>query len=239
MTDPMGESALAGRMLIVNGDDFGRTAGINKGIIRAHEEGILTSASLMVRWPDAEQAAAYCRESASLSLGIHLDLGEWAYVDGSWEPLYHVVDQDDPDAVRREVRAQIDAFCDLVGRSPTHLDSHQHVHLQEPVRSAVLDEGQRLERPVRLCTGGIAYCGDFYGQSGTGEPWPEGITREALIRIIEGLGPGVTELGCHPGQDDDFDSVYRVERTHELRVLCHPDVRAALAREGVRLTSFE
>jgi predicted glycoside hydrolase/deacetylase ChbG (UPF0249 family) len=37
------------RILIVNGDDFGRTAGVNRGIIEAHQRGVLTSASLMVR----------------------------------------------------------------------------------------------------------------------------------------------------------------------------------------------
>jgi YdjC-like protein len=48
----------AARYLIVNADDFGQSSGVNRGIIEAHEKGILTSASLMVRWPATEEAAA-------------------------------------------------------------------------------------------------------------------------------------------------------------------------------------
>ena len=47
----------ATRFLIVNADDFGQSSGINRGIITAHEKGIVTSASLMVRWPAAVEAA--------------------------------------------------------------------------------------------------------------------------------------------------------------------------------------
>ena len=239
MTESPVPGAHTERVLIVNGDDFGRTAGINSGIIRAHEHGILTSASLMVRWPAAADAAARGRRLPTLSVGLHLDLGEWAYRDGAWQAVYEVVDTDDAAAVREEVREQLDAFGDLVGRPPTHLDSHQHVHLREPVRTILLGEAERLMVPVRACTPGIRHCGDFYGQSGAGEPWPEGITVDAFLRIIDALGPGVTELGCHPGEDDDFDSVYRVERSQELRVLCDPEVRNALGRANVRLAPFE
>jgi predicted glycoside hydrolase/deacetylase ChbG (UPF0249 family) len=64
------------RTLIVNADDFGLTSGVNAGIARAHEEGILTSASLMVRWPAAAEAAAYAARTPGLSVGLHVDLGE-------------------------------------------------------------------------------------------------------------------------------------------------------------------
>ena len=226
------------RVLIVNGDDFGRTPGINSGVIRAYDDGILTSASLMVRWPAAVGATAYCRTRPDLSLGLHLDLGEWVFREGVWQSQYQVVESSDPNAVRDEVRAQLDAFRRLVGRDPSHLDSHQHVHLQEPVRSVLLEAARSLQVPTRACSPHVRYCGDFYGQTGTGEPWPEGITVDAFLRMVKGLGPGITELSCHPGQDDDFDSVYCVERARELRVLCDPDVRRALDEAGVRLVPF-
>jgi predicted glycoside hydrolase/deacetylase ChbG (UPF0249 family) len=235
--DPPG-SATAERVLIVNGDDFGRTPGINSGVIRSHEDGILTSASLMVRWPAARDAAAYCRNRRTLSLGLHLDLGEWIFRGGRWQRLYQVVDTDDPDAVQAEVRSQLKTFRHLVGRDPSHLDSHQHVHLQEPVRTIVLEVARSLEVPTRACGPGPRYCGEFYGQTGRGEPWPEGITVDALVQIIIELASGVTELSCHPGEGDDFDSVYCVERTQEVQVLCHPDVGRALAEAEVRLAPF-
>jgi len=54
----------ANKYLIVNADDFGQSTGINRGIIEAHERGVVTSASLMVRWPAAIDAAQYAREHA-------------------------------------------------------------------------------------------------------------------------------------------------------------------------------
>ncbi|MGY1703991.1 carbohydrate deacetylase [Geodermatophilus sp. SYSU D00697] len=236
MTVPTGGSTE--RLLIVNGDDFGRTPGINRGIRRAHEHGILTSASLMVRWPAAVQAAAYARERPALSVGLHLDLGEWVHRDGYWEPVYTVALVEDAEAVAAEVTAQLQTFRRLVGRDPTHVDSHQHVHLREPVRSVLLETVHPLGVPTRACTPMVDHCGDFHGQTGTGEPWPEGITVDALLRILATLPPGFTELGCHPGEDDDFDSPYRTERSSEVSVLCDPRVRAALDQHLVRLTTF-
>ena len=49
------------KYLIVNADDFGLSPGANRGIMGAHEHGIVTSASLMVRWPVAAEAAAYLK----------------------------------------------------------------------------------------------------------------------------------------------------------------------------------
>jgi predicted glycoside hydrolase/deacetylase ChbG (UPF0249 family) len=227
------------RRLIVNGDDFGRTPGINRGVRRAYERGILTSASLMVRWPAAAEAADYAREQPAMSLGLHLDLCEWVYRSGSWEAVYTVVPTEDAEAVAAEVAGQVAAFHRLVGRLPTHVDSHQHVHLGEPVRSVLLDAVAPLGIPTRACSPAVRHCGDFHGQSGKGEPWPDGITVDALLGIVAALPAGVTELGCHPGEDDDFENPYRIERTTELTVLCDPRVRAALTEHSVRLTTFQ
>jgi predicted glycoside hydrolase/deacetylase ChbG (UPF0249 family) len=67
----------AAKYLIVNADDFGQSPGINRGIIEAHEQGIVTSASLMTRWLAAGEAALYAKQFPKLSVGLHLDLGEW------------------------------------------------------------------------------------------------------------------------------------------------------------------
>jgi predicted glycoside hydrolase/deacetylase ChbG (UPF0249 family) len=228
----------AQKYLIVNADDFGQGPGVNRGIIAAHERGIVTSASLMVRWPAAAEAAAYARGHPRLAVGLHLDLGEWACRDGAWAPLYEVVPQDDPAAVAGEVARQLDAFRRLVGRDPTHLDSHQHAHMQEPVKALMIDLAGRLGVPLRGCSAGIAYCGGFYGQTADGTPWPEILTPAGLIRILTELPPGVTELGCHPGEADDLDTMYRGERAREVEVLCSAEVRAALTGMGIELCSF-
>src|SRR5258707_3772776 len=59
------------RYLIVNADDLGADDGINRGIIEAHERGIVTSASLMVNMPSAPSAVRTSREHPALSLGLH------------------------------------------------------------------------------------------------------------------------------------------------------------------------
>lgn len=226
------------RRLIVNADDLGMSDGINRGILEAHRRGIVTSASLMVRWPAAADAVARCRDDASLSLGLHLDLGEWTCRAGEWVRLYEVVSTDDAPAVRAEVMQQLDRFRQLTGRNPTHLDSHQHVHRDEPVRSIVAELGARLAVPVRHLSPHVRYCGAFYGQADRGEAYPEAITAAALARTIATLSPGVTELACHPGHAGDLETMYRDERSTEIDSLCDPAVRRAIEAAGVELCSF-
>jgi predicted glycoside hydrolase/deacetylase ChbG (UPF0249 family) len=228
----------ANKYLIVNADDFGQSPGVNRGIIAAHERGVVTSASLMVRWPAAAEAAAYARAHPRLAVGLHLDLGEWACRDGTWAPLYEVVPQDDAAAVAGEVARQLDAFRRLVGRDPTHLDSHQHAHLKEPAKGLTTELARRLGVPLRGLDPVIRYCGGFYGQTGDGTPLPEILSPEGLVRILAELPPGVTELGCHPGEAGDLDTMYRDERAREVEVLCGERVRAALAEMGIELCSF-
>ena len=226
------------RALIVNADDFGLSEGVNRGIIEALEHGMLTSASLMVRQPAAQAAANYARKGSLPSLGLHLDLGEWVYRNQAWEPLYSVVDTEDSMAVAGEIDRQLAAFRDLVGKDPTHLDSHQHVHRNDPVRSLMLECSRRLSVPLRECCPAIRYCGDFYGQTGEGEPLPEVLSVDGLEAILASLPEGITELGCHPGYGQGLATCYREERALEVQVLCAPESRAALKACGIQLCSF-
>jgi predicted glycoside hydrolase/deacetylase ChbG (UPF0249 family) len=229
---------LALRYLIVNADDFGLSPGVNEGIAAAHEHGILTSASLMVRWPAATEACAYAQRHPSLSVGLHLDLGEWTFKDGSWEPAYHVVPLEDSEAVAQEITRQLHCFHDLMGRPPTHLDSHQHVHQAEPVRSLLLQAAREQKIVLRNINQAVRYCGEFYGQSHKGYAYPEGITVASLICVLKNLPRGVTELGCHPAKRADMDGMYGHERIIECETLCHPDIRATLTAEAISLCSF-
>ena len=227
----------AARRLVVNADDFGRSAAINRGVLRAHSEGIVTSASLMVRYPDAAGAAAAARGLPRLGLGLHLDLGEWEYRDGEWRSVYDVADTDDRDAVEAELARQLAEFERLVGAPPTHIDSHQHVHRDEPVRAAVQRAAASLGVRVRHAPG-VRYCGAFYGQGRRGEALPSLISADALAALVADVGEGVTELACHPADGVDFESSYGPERVVELRALCDPGVLAAVRAAGVELCSF-
>jgi predicted glycoside hydrolase/deacetylase ChbG (UPF0249 family) len=168
------------RILIVNADDFGRSHGINLGVIKAHDEGILTSASLTVRWPAAREAARFARSRPGLSLGLHVDLGEWVFEEGAWRCCYEVVPLDSVDDITTETLRQLEAFRDLVGRDPSHLDSHQHVHVTTQAVSSVLGElADKLDIPLRGANG-VNYCGNFYGQTARGQALHENITVQAL-----------------------------------------------------------
>jgi predicted glycoside hydrolase/deacetylase ChbG (UPF0249 family) len=228
------------KQLIVNADDFGLTSGVNAGIVQAFEQGIVRSTSLMVRQPAAEAAAQYARAHPALGVGLHLDLWESVHEGDDWRRLYQHC-ADDPVAIAAELRAQLARFIALVGRPPDHLNSHQHVHRREPVASVVralaAESGLPLRDDVR-----VGYVGSFYGQDDRGRPWPQCITVDHLLTLIDALPEGWTEFGCHPGivgADESLGgTMYRVERNDEVRALCDPRVRERLARGDVQLARW-
>ena len=217
------------RYLIVNGDDFGASRGVNRGILEAHDRGILTSASLMVDMPGAQEAAILAREAPELCVGLHLDL-----CDKGRDP----VDLQDQDACRAELARQLTSFQELLGRLPTHLDSHHNVHRRPGLRPLFLDLARRHALPLREHSP-ARYFSSFYGRWG-GETHLEQVSIDALSRMLrDEIGDGVTELGCHPGYvDPELHSDYSVEREAELRTLCDPAAREILAELGFRLIGF-
>ena len=60
--------------LIFNGDDFGASTGVNRGIIDCHEHGVLTSTSLMVTGKAVAEAVALSRDYPKLAIGLHWDV---------------------------------------------------------------------------------------------------------------------------------------------------------------------
>jgi len=226
------------RSLIVNADDLGMSAGVNRGIFEAHRHGVVTSASLLVDWPAAAEAAVECEKYPRLGLGLHVDLGEWSYGDGGWYPLYEKVPLNDEAELRREVVRQMARFRDLTGEKPTHLDSHQHVHRDEPLRSILAAMAKELSIPLRHYTSEVNYCGEFYGQTGKGEPYPVAIRAQFLIGVLSNLPPGITELSCHPGYGDGLQTMYQHERQQEIQVLCDPAVRMAIDQMQIELCCF-
>jgi predicted glycoside hydrolase/deacetylase ChbG (UPF0249 family) len=171
------------KRLIVNADDFGLSISVNDGIVRAHTDGIVTSTSLMVRQPAAEAAAAAARTLPGLSVGLHVDIAEWERHGDAWRTLYEWAAPDDPEAVRTEVQAQLERFERLLGRMPTHLDSHQHLHRSEPLRSTLL----AIASTQRWCWSGST-------TSGGPAPSPERIQLPGCRIAEEGLEPPTRRL---------------------------------------------
>ena len=226
------------RRLIVNADDFGQSRGVNAGVIRGHDEGLVTSASLMVRWPAAAHAAEAALWRRELSVGLHIDLGEWQLVCGEWIPVYEIVPLDDADAVRAEIGRQLEAFRQLLGHDPSHLDSHQHVHRLEPVRFVLGELARELEVPLRHFAPHVRYCGDFYGHDELGAIRAHVLCAEHLVKILAALPQGVTELACHPAAVADLPTMYSHERLAELEVLCDERVKQSIQSLRIELCSF-
>jgi predicted glycoside hydrolase/deacetylase ChbG (UPF0249 family) len=218
------------KRLIVNADDFGAGRGINRGVVEAHRDGILTSASLMVEMPGSEEAARLAAELPRLSVGLHAALT----AEGG-KPL---VDFDDGERCRAELRRQLRRFAQLTGGPPAHLDSHHHAHRDPRLLPCFLELAGELRIPLREHSP-ARHLPDFHGQWGDGETHPESIGPANLLRILAGIGPGVSELGCHPGYvADDFRSSYAGERETELRTLCDPAIGRAIEDLGIELIDF-
>jgi predicted glycoside hydrolase/deacetylase ChbG (UPF0249 family) len=226
------------RYLIVNADDFGYSRSVNRGVIEAHERGIVTSASLMVDRPGAVEAAEYAREHAQLGVGLHVELDAWRVARIPRKGAVRSAA-----ALERRVSAQtadqLERFRSLVGRDPSHLDSHHHRHVWDGVRPVLERLARALGVPLRRCDARVRFCGAFYGHDGNGQPDPDAITPQALVALLEGLEPGVTELCCHAGYADELDDWYRIEREQEVRTLCDAAVRESVARLEIELCTFE
>jgi predicted glycoside hydrolase/deacetylase ChbG (UPF0249 family) len=216
--------------LIVTADDFGASPGINRGIVEAHHNGIVTSTSCMVEMPATTHAAALAGESPQLSIGLHAVLT----TEGG-QPL---IDFSNSRACCTRLREQFSRFTDLFGHLPTHLDGHHHVHRDDKLRPLFTELAQTYELPLREHSP-ARYFGGFYGQWND-ETHLEQASPDSLLRMLMAeLGSGITELSCHPGYiDPEFISPYSNERETELRTLCHPSIRAFLDGAGVRLIGF-
>ncbi len=209
------------RYLIVNGDDLGMSSGVNSGILAAHRDGILTSTSFMVDRPASEEGARLAGDAPELSVGLHLELDGAAVSDP-----------------RRAMEDQLARFEQLLGRPPTHADSHHDAHGDAQVLRHVREAARQLDIPVRGHSP-VQRLTKFYGQWG-GETHLEQVSVESLLGMLKNeVGEGVTELICHPGYiDGTLESSYAREREAEIATLCDPRVRELLRHEGIRLIGF-
>jgi predicted glycoside hydrolase/deacetylase ChbG (UPF0249 family) len=218
------------KYLIINADDFGASDGINRGIVECHARGVVNSTSLMVTGRCAREAAAMSRDHPRLSVGLHWDvLGEDERTfDLSNEP-----------AVRAEFQRQLDEFYRLMGKAPTHVDSHRHVHSDPALMPLFAELVAPLGVPLRG-DGRVGFVGGFYAQ------WEWRVTNLDYVGVPflekllhEEVPVGWTELSCHPGYvSPDFSSAYFAEREEEVRTLTDPRILRTIHDLGICLVSY-
>jgi len=149
------------RRLIVNADDFGRSHSINEAVIRAHREGILTTASLMVNEPACGEAVKLAKENPKLGVGLHLTLlmGRSALtpekipglVNARGEFSNYPIDVGvgyffKPglrEQLRAEIHAQFEKFR-ATGLPLDHVNGHLHLHLHPTVLRILIEDAEKL-----------------------------------------------------------------------------------------------
>jgi hopanoid biosynthesis associated protein HpnK len=153
------------RKVIINADDFGLCRGVNEAVAKAHTEGVLTSSTIMVNMPCADQAVELAKSLPNLGVGVHLNLTEGCPVSENIQvkPLC------DPQrglafgaerlcflslfskkvrvAIKTELSAQVEWLMNN-GIKPTHLDSHKHIHTFPSIFPIVLELARRFDIPA-------------------------------------------------------------------------------------------
>jgi len=185
------------RLLIINADDFGLCESVNKGIIEAHTNGVLTSTTIMTNMPHAGQAVEMAKKIPSLGLGVHLNLtagkplcrdttvklildsqGYFALSPGKLA-LASLINGKVRTAIETELALQIQWLIDI-GIKPTHLDSHKHIHCFPSIFPIVCRLAKRFSVPA------IRYA--FEPKQVSRLPWPltdrESRKRAAILRTI-------------------------------------------------------
>jgi predicted glycoside hydrolase/deacetylase ChbG (UPF0249 family) len=151
---------------IVNADDFGASSQINRAIVRAFAEGLISSTSIMANMPGFSEACALAHQHGFVRrIGLHLNLtaGEpmttgiaacprFCDARGRWLPRRRIfrVTTTEASALEAEIAAQITS-CERLGIHLGHLDSHHHMHVQYGLARIVIRSAQRNGiRAVRL-----------------------------------------------------------------------------------------
>ena len=140
---------------------------------------------------------------------------------------------------RKKFIGNLNLFYELMGRNPTHIDSHQHVHQRESIIPIVSEIADRLNITLRGESQKVNYCGSFYGQSNDGSTFRDAISVANLKKIISKLPEGITELACHPGLMNNLKTMYKIERSIEVKTLCNKSVKEKITNLKIKLCSFK
>lgn len=200
------------KLLIVNADDFGYSYSINRGIIEAHIEGIVTSTSVMVDAIAASEASNLTKYS-DLTIGLHLELV-------------------DLNNVESELQRQIGKFVLIVGRMPDHIDTHKRHTTDEGIKVVLEEYAKSSKIPVRNF--GVNHIGSFGINSNDA-------SLEQLKKSIDEATNDCNELMTHCGYSDDYlreHSSYNDPREQELTSICDPTIKQYVAEKGLTLCSW-
>jgi hopanoid biosynthesis associated protein HpnK len=246
--------------VIINADDFGLSPGVNRGIVAAFLDGILTSTTMLVNLPSFDDAVALALSHPTLPVGIHLSL-LWGRPVSDPAVVPSLVERDGTfprsltvlvrryvlgtlnlEHVRTEFRAQIERFR-RTGLTPSHVDSHKHVHCLPGVLSALADVSS--EQGIRRAR--FPYEDGLAPSIGTVDVAPAGSTKSrmksAVVRFLSRGGRKTLDrrgirttdhfVGIQYMDRLDADTMRFILsnlRDGSTELMCHPGYDDGLAR---------
>lgn len=246
------------RRLVVNADDFGRSSSINQAVVRAHREGILTTASLMVNEAAFAEAVALANDNPGLGVGLHLALSPCPVAAG----FRYFFRRSLRPQLKAEIRAQLQRFLSS-GLKLDHVNSHHHLHMHPTVLPILMDCLRELRithlrltwepfwinarniagRRFRNWHHALIYsvlsrrARPAFRQNDIRHPefvfglmQNHSVDENYLQRLLPVLPAGDSELYAHPSLDD-----FR----HEFEALVSPRVRELVERLGIRLIRYQ
>jgi len=255
------------KRLIINADDFGFTSDVNAGIVHAHREGVLTSATLMANGNAFDDAVRLSRETPTLDIGCHLVLVQGRSLltgrplpEGPRDLLFMLARRQID--VYAELRAQMEAILSS-GIRPTHLDSHKHTHIVPGIFRQVVRLAREfsvpyvrlpLDETVPLARLPCAFAGRYYRRIASasavqmtdhflGFRLTGSLDERTFAAALQSVREGATELMCHPGylgpELAHAPTRLKESRVHELEALTSPRIRELIAAQRIQLSPFE
>ena len=243
------------KYLIINADDFGLSEGVNKGIIDAHLNGVLTSTTMLVGGKFFGEAVDLAKKYPSLKVGIHLALtldtskpiSDYKFKtltkdDGTFKKGVEWIKDVDVAEAEIEFRAQIEKFLNS-GLAASHLDSHHHIHcFHSGLNKLVQNLAIEYNLPVRQCQNKMdVLTTDMMYHSFH----KEGVSIENLISILSDIKDHkgkYFEIMSHPAILDDYlESVttYYAEREVELEILKSDIIKEIISEYNIELIGFD
>ncbi len=245
------------RVLIVNADDCNLTDGVTQAILKCHQQGIVSSTTFLVNLPHNPTLIRRIKKQRRLGVGLHLNITLGCPVS-ALENIPSLIDKEGRFIKRstrmrftpslREVRTeyenQIMLFRKIFGRIPTHLDTHHQLHDHPKIYEVLRQVAKKYNRPIRRsrvmkqgATSSFRTTDFWYGNLKPENYW----RKRTLIKTIESLPVGVSEIMCHPGiVDDELKTIssFTTGRQREYDLLKMPSLRHILSEQAVRLSHF-
>lgn len=252
--------------IIFNADDIGYSEAVTLGIIKAHQDGLIKSTTMMTNMPAAKFAAKLLKENPELYCGQHSNIVIGKPVSNP-KDIPSLVDENgnfnakhrlkqglklELNDIKTEVRAQAERFKELMGHYPTHIEGHAvfDPNLQTAIREVATELGVHYSDISRTLIDGKFII--QYGNNNSGYEipvYPKVSYFENTVSLeywledqSDLLKEDLVEMHTHPGYIDqellDWSS-YNMTRAKEVQIACDPRLKEWAIKNNVQFITFD